>query len=62
MPQNINETWIKNSDGTMQLVATEIIEITEPIGPTTEELIAQAELELAQKYQELLELRSNKNQ
>lgn len=58
MSQNTNETWIKLEDGTMQLIASETIEVK---APTIEELIAQAEAELAQKYSELLALRADKN-
>lgn len=59
MTENINETWIKLEDGSMKLVLSESSEVHIK---TIDELIAEAELELAQKYQELLALRSNKNQ
>jgi hypothetical protein len=57
--QVTNETWQKQEDGTMKLIHTETIEIEEK---TPEQLIAEKEEELFNKYAELLAMRKQLEQ
>lgn len=53
---HVNETWKKEADGTMTLVASEeVVEVVK----TQEELIAEKEAELLKMYEELQTLKQS---